>query len=258
MKYAFYTRKNRDDADRLKELIQKNISLSYIEDENDPDVVICIGGDGTFLEAVHKYIDKVDHVQFIPFMTGHVGFYIDFMPEDAILINHILEKKPFVIEIPLIEAVIDKDTYYAVNEFSLGQFAHASAYEIRINGELLESYYGSGLLISTTYGSSAYNRSVGGPIVDCELNAIILSKIAPITSRQYTSIAAPIVLSDDKVITLEYQTKHKNKYSQTLTADNRVYQFDNLSTITIKKSQKTVKLYTRDLVTYLKRIRKAY
>lgn len=257
MKYAFYTRKNRDDADKLKEVIKKNLNPELKEDEADPDIVICIGGDGTFLEAVHKYIDKVDKVKFIPFMTGHVGFYIDFMPEDAILINHIIEKKPNIIEIPLIEAEIDNEKYYAVNEFSLGQFAHASAYEIRIDGELLESYYGSGLLISTTYGSSAYNRSVGGPIVDNSLNAIILSKIAPITSRQYTSIAAPIVLNDDKVITLQYQTKHQYKYTQTLTADNRMYQSSNLSTITIKKSDKTVKLYTRELTTYLKRIRKA-
>ncbi len=257
MKYAFYTRKNRDDADKLKEVIKKNINPEYIENDIDPDIVICIGGDGTFLEAVSKYIDKVDKVAFIPFMTGHVGFYIDFLPEDAILINHILEKKPFIQELPLIEAEIDKEKYYAVNEFSLGQFAHASAFDIRVDNELLESYYGSGLLISTTYGSSAYNRSVGGPIVDNELNAIILSKIAPITSRQYTSIAAPIVLKDDKVITLEYKTKHKYKYLQTLTADNRVYTFDNLSTITIKKSQKSVKLYTRERFTYLKRIRKA-
>ncbi|MBE6133142.1 MAG: hypothetical protein E7178_00540 [Erysipelotrichaceae bacterium] len=257
MKYAFYTRKNRDDADKLKEIIKNNISINFIEDENNPDVVICIGGDGTFLEAVSKYIDIIDKVAFVPFMTGHLGFYIDFLPEDAKDINDILINKPHIQNLPLIEADIDNNVYYAVNEFSLGQFAHASAYDIRINDELLESYYGSGLLISTTYGSSAYNRSVGGPIVDNKLNAIILSKIAPITSRQYTSIAAPIVFNDDKVITLEYKVRHRTKYPQVLTADNRVYQFNELSTIIIKKSQKTVKLYTKDNYDYLKRVRKA-
>ena len=253
MKYTFYTRKNRDDADKLKTKIQEYLDKDFLEDIDDPDVVICIGGDGTFLEAVHKYINKLDKVLFIPFMTGHVGFYIDFMPEDASLINQIINSRKVLKEIPLIEAEVDGKTYYAVNEFSLGQFAHASAYDICVNGELLESYYGSGILLSTTYGSSAYNRSVGGPIVDGQLNAIILSKIAPITSRQYTSIASPLVLSDDKIITLEYKSRHQ----QTLTADNRVYVFDGLPLMTVKKSQKTVKLLTKDKYDYLKRIRKA-
>ena len=254
MKYSFYTRKNRDDADLLKERLKGCLDSSFKEDDNNPDIVICIGGDGTFLEAVHKYMNVIDKVTFLPFMTGHVGFYIDFLPEDAPLVNEIIEEKKQIIEVPLIEATIAGETYYAVNEFSLGQFAHASAYDISVDGELLESYYGSGILLSTTFGSSAYNRSVGGPIVDGKLNAIILSKIAPITSRQYTSIASPLVLSDDKVITLEYKSRHQ----QTLTADNRVYQFDNgLPLMSVKKSQKTVRVYTKSQIDYLKRIRKA-
>ena len=253
MKYAFYIRKNRDNAEILKERIKGFLDDSFVEDVDNPDLVICVGGDGTFLEAVHKYIDLIDKVTFIPFMTGHVGYYIDFLPEDAPSIKQIVKDTTQIINIPLIEAEIDNRKYYAVNEFSLGQFAHASAYDIYVDDKLLESYYGSGILLSTTYGSPAYNRSVGGPIVDDELNAIILSKIAPITSRHYTSIAAPIVLSDKKTITLEYKSRHH----QTLTADNRVYQFDNLPIMKVKKSQRTVKLYTKDKYDYLTRVRKA-
>ena len=122
-----------------------------------------------------------------------------------------------------------------------------------MNEEFLESYYGSGILFSTTYGSSAYNRSVGGPLVDTDLNAFVMSKIAPITSRQYTSIAAPMVFKDDKVIILKY----KNRRQQTLTADNRIVTFDALDQVVIRKSKKTVNLHTKDKFGYLQRIRKA-
>ena len=253
MKYAFYSRKNRPAAEDLRVQIKEYLDKSFIEDDENPDVIITIGGDGTFLEAVHKYIHLIDKVTFVPFMKGHVGYYIDFLPEDVSSINEIIADKAHIKEIPLIEAYIDGETYYAVNEFSLGQFAHASAYDITVDGELLESYYGSGILLSTTFGSSAYNRSVGGPIVDNNLNAIILSKIAPITARQYNSIAAPLVLSDDKIITLVYKSRHH----QTLTADNRVYHFDDLPPMTVRKSKRTVKLYTKDKFDGLKRIRKA-
>ena len=253
MRYAFYTRKYYNEAESLKERIRKSISPDFIEDEANPEILIPIGGDGTFLEVIHKYSDKLDNIVVIPFMTGHVGFYIDYFPEDAEKINEIIADSANIKKLPMLEAIVEGKTYYALNEFSLGQFAHASAYDIYMNEEFLESYYGSGILFSTTYGSSAYNRSVGGPLVDTDLNAFVMSKIAPITSRQYTSIAAPMVFKDDKVIILKY----KNRRQQTLTADNRIVTFDALDQVVIRKSKKTVQLHTKDKFGYLQRIRKA-
>ena len=253
MRYAFYTRKNYTEAESLKERIRSFLNKEHFEDNEHPDILIPIGGDGTFLEAIHKYVDQIDNIVVIPFMTGHVGFYIDYFPEDAENINEIIKDVENIKNVPMLEANIEGKTYYAVNEFSLGQFAHASAYDIYMNDEFLESYYGSGILFSTTYGSSAYNRSVGGPLIDTDLNAFVMSKIAPITSRQYNSIAAPMVFKDDKVIILKY----KNRRSQTLTADNRIMQFDALDQVVIRKSKKTIKLHTKDKFGYLQRIRKA-
>ena len=252
MKYAFYTKKNNDKIHEMLDKIKSTLDKDFIEDIVNPEIVFTIGGDGTLLEAIHHYIDKIDDIVFFPFMMGHIGFYIDFFPEDIDKINEIVKNKN-IRKIPMLEALIKDETYYAVNEFSLGQFAHASAYDIYVDDNLLESYYGSGILFSTTYGSSAYNRSVGGPLVDIDLNAFVMSKIAPITSRQYSSIAAPIVFSPNKIITLKYN----NRRHQTLTMDNQIQKFDDLETVIIKLSKRTVSIYTREKFAHLQRIRKA-
>ena len=66
-------------VEHLKKLLaEKKISL----DEEHPDVVISVGGDGTLLSAFHKYEKLIDSVRFIGVHTGHLGFYTDWRNYD--------------------------------------------------------------------------------------------------------------------------------------------------------------------------------
>lgn len=58
---------------KLREAIEAS-SVLQIDDEN-PDIVIAIGGDGTLMSAFHKYFDQIDHIGFVGIHTGHLGFY---------------------------------------------------------------------------------------------------------------------------------------------------------------------------------------
>ena len=87
MKYAVYFRKQDEVTLGIVDEIKKKIKLEY--DEINPDIVITVGGDGTIIRAVNKYINLVDKVIFFGVKTGHLGFYTNFTKDS---INELIEK----------------------------------------------------------------------------------------------------------------------------------------------------------------------
>src|SRR5690625_6966647 len=70
-----------------------DFSLTY--DMENPDLVISVGGDGTFLEAFHRYIDKLEKTAFIGVHTGHLGFYADWTSDEVEKLVIEIAKTPF-------------------------------------------------------------------------------------------------------------------------------------------------------------------
>ena len=88
---------SRDDSESIK--ISKDIQrylfnngLAYAD--KDPDIVCVVGGDGTFLTAIHKYINKLDQVVFAAVNTGTLGFFADYTVEelDQYRLGHLLSE----------------------------------------------------------------------------------------------------------------------------------------------------------------------
>ena len=74
----YYKQENQE----IVELIQKEAEkYGFILDDLNPEIVFSIGGDGTFLRAVHQYIDDIDDVTFIGINTGSLGFFYEFNKE---------------------------------------------------------------------------------------------------------------------------------------------------------------------------------
>ena len=74
---------------RIESELQAN---NYIKDQNDPELVVVIGGDGTFLMAVHQYMDKLDNIRFIGIHTGTLGFFTDYTDKELdVLFERIYE-----------------------------------------------------------------------------------------------------------------------------------------------------------------------
>ena len=67
---------------------------------------------------------------------------------------------------------------------------------------LLESYTGDGLLIATSFGSTAHNKSIGGSLVDNDLNTLQITPMAPINSEKYHTLTNPFLISQNKEISL--------------------------------------------------------
>lgn len=174
-------------------LIEKFDDLSSLSEM--PDLVLSVGGDGTFLETVLKVKDLGIPVAGVN--TGRLGFLANISEED---INHSLNLlfngDYEIIERSLLEITEPSNLFngsapVALNEITI-QKADLSMITISVfvDDTYLNTYWADGLIVSTATGSTAYNLSVGGPILSPEDESIIISPISP-----HNLTIRPIVLT---------------------------------------------------------------
>lgn len=184
----------------IKEALEK--TMTY--DENKPDLVISIGGDGTMLDACHRYMNLLKQTYFVGVHTGTLGFYTDYEHHDwEKLVADVESGKFNVDERNLLEVKTNSKTYYALNEMRLEENHRTMVCDVFINDEFLECFRGNGLCISTPSGSTAYNRSLGGSVIDASIPSIQLSEIAGIHHNAYRSLQSSLILDSHASITLK-------------------------------------------------------
>ncbi|MBK7709557.1 MAG: NAD(+)/NADH kinase [Bacteroidales bacterium] len=162
-----------------------------------PDLVLSVGGDGTFLETVLKIKDLDIPVAGVN--TGRMGFLANISEES---LNHSIDMlchgEYKTIERSLLE-IVEPSPFFngsssaALNEITI-QKADFSMITINvfIDEIYLNTYWADGLIISTATGSTAYNLSVGGPILSPEDQSFIISPIAP-----HNLTIRPIIVSGE-------------------------------------------------------------
>src|SRR5699024_8030948 len=93
--------------------------------------------------------------------------------------------------------------HFTLNEMVLReQELNTSKFKVLINDELLENYVGDGLLISTSFGSTAYNLSFGGSIIYNTFHTLQLTPIAPLNSKSYRRLLNSLIVPSDKIISI--------------------------------------------------------
>ena len=251
MKYAIYSRKKDEITLNLISEIKENIKLEY--DGANPDIVITVGGDGTFLRAVHHYIDNVCNIVFFGIKTGHLGFYSNYTKEN---INELFDKinnHTYEIEYhDLVKWECNGKSGYSLNEITIVNPTATQIVDVYIDKEKFETVRGTGLCISTTNGSTAYNKSLGGPVVDPKLDCIILSEMASINSNAYRSLNSSLVLSNNHKLEL------KSKNAMYLTSDHLKFEVDEENTVICYLADKKVKSGTNKQSLFIDRIKKSF
>lgn len=250
MKYAIVSRKD-SKSEQLKKAIMSKLPFEY--DEVDPDYVLSLGGDGTILRAVHKYSDIIDKVIFFGINTGKLGFYTDWQVDEIDKMCDIMINKGYDIETHSLLEWSSGDKYgYAINEVAIINPKATQVVDVFIGDNKLETCRCTGLCISTTNGSTAFNKSLGGPVVDPKLDAFILSEIAGINSNAYRSLGSPLVLSSNHILELRCHT------SFSLTSDQLQFDFPNNTSIKCWLSGKKIKFASSNKTLFIERIKKAF
>jgi NAD+ kinase len=217
-----------------------------------PDLVLSVGGDGTFLETVLKVGDF--GIPIAGVNTGRMGFLSN-ISEDEIgrSIDLLCEGEYEVVERTLIRVtnpsgLFGHESPVALNEITI-QKADPSMITINvyIDSTYLNTYWADGLIVSTATGSTAYNLSVGGPILSPEDKSIIIS---PISAHNMT--IRPIVLSGEGKLRMIVEGRSK-EYIATCDFRSRRLPFSEELHIERSLSRlKTVMLKGRDFYSTLR------
>ena len=208
MRIALYIKEELQESDIATYIISKISQHNFDIDQENPDFVLFVGGDGTFLRAVNEYIEQVDDIEFVGINEGSLGFYSDFVIDELDMLLDDLELGEFnVRHCRLLETDIAGEKILAVNEIRVENPFHTCIAKVYINDVYLETFRGNGLSVCTSNGSTAYNKSLGGSVIAMETNTMQLTEIAPINNRVYHSLNSSLVIDANSYITLEGEFK---------------------------------------------------
>jgi len=217
-----------------------------------PDLVLSVGGDGTFLETVLKVKDMGIPVAGVN--TGRMGFLANIPGEEiGRSVDQLCSNEYEIVERSLLEitkpsGLFEEYPATALNEITI-QKASLSMITIHVyvNEVMLNTYWADGLIISTATGSTAYNLSAGGPILTPADQNIIISPISP-----HNLTIRPIVLSGGSKLRMVMEGR-TDEYL--VTCDFRYRRLPIGEEISISQSGsklKTVMLYGRDFYSTLR------
>jgi NAD+ kinase len=164
------------------------VDLNKVTDnDQEIDLVILLGGDGTMLHGIQRFLHR--KAKFYSINYGTVGFLSNNKtPDHRTLLKDIASATPLTInplKIQIHSSNKEMITQYAVNEFSLlratGQAAHLKV--IVNNIVRIPSMIADGITVSTPIGSTAYNLSLGGPILPINSKMLAITPISPFRPR---------------------------------------------------------------------------
>ena len=172
------------------------------------DLVIVLGGDGTFLRASRElaYTD----LPILGINLGHKGFLAEIEIDQLNVSLQKLVDKEYKLKkrMMLYTEVLRKGKHFAssisLNDviISRGPFSRIINLDTYINNDFLETYPGDGIIIASPTGSTGYSLSAGGPVVNPDLNLLLITPICPHLLYQRS-----VVVNKDDVVTVIVTTK---------------------------------------------------
>lgn len=201
---------------------------------SDTDVFVSIGGDGTCLESLTFVRDRQIPVVGINF--GRLGFLTAASVGDESMewVDDLLAGRFSVERRDLLKLEMDSvpaDVYpYAFNEISVQRRgASMLSIDVKVDGLALPTYWADGLVVATPTGSTAYNLSVGGPIVSPSSKVLILSPIA-----SHNLNVRPLVFPAETQFEMVFRTRSEDAV---ITLDNRSFQVASGVSFRVRKAE---------------------
>ncbi|HHC80757.1 MAG TPA: NAD kinase [Flavobacteriia bacterium] len=226
----------------------------YTDLDNSIEVLLTVGGDGTFLRAV-TYVRDLN-IPVLGINIGRLGFLATIQKENIPeAIDLLLTKQYEVNERSLLTVSTNykntdlSEINFALNEISVSRRNTTSmvTVETYLDDEYLTSYWADGLIVATPTGSTGYSLSCGGPVITPQTKSLVLTPIAP-----HNLNARPLVIPDNTHIKLKIIAREKQAL---LSLDSRITTVESNTEIFIKKAAFTLKTIQLSQQTFLKTLR---
>lgn len=280
MNNVFIVRNDHEDSKRCEGLLREKFNSLGVDVNScytkDTKLIICIGGDGTFLRSVHSLGFPTQNI--VGINTGGLGFFQEIsIGELDDFIEAYVQGRYSVQALQCLQAsiVVDKAGDSADNEVQefrntdfidgdnvifnceredeskrvfkanfLNEITVKSVLpkpvhiDIYIGNQFIETFSGDGILAATSAGSTGYNYSLGGAIMDPRLSNIQLTPIAPISSTAYRAFTSSLLLPESEAIKI---VSHSND-GLVIAGDGFSSEFKNIKEINIELSPVSINL----------------
>lgn len=242
--YFFYEEQNKALLERMQPIyrILEEKGFTILNEPKNANSIISVGEDGTFLQALRKTGFRDDCLYAGVSITDETSFYCDFHIDQAEkAIEEITNTEIEVRKYPLIHVTVDHDTsFYCLNEFSLrSSLIKTFAVDVYIDDLHFETFRGDGLVVSTPTGSTAYNKSLHGAVIDPMLPCYQVSELASLNNNSYRTLGSPFLLSGNRALTLKI-VQNDNDYP-VMGMDNEALSIKHVDQIVIRLSEKGIK-----------------
>lgn len=200
----------------LRQYVSEKKILSSVKDTiqllKKTDVIISLGGDGTFLNTARLVGRK--QIPILGVNLGSLGFMSEVSPEEInIFLTDIIKGNYKIYDLCVVSAKAQSgQEFFGMNEIVIDKCNSIKMIEIEIyyNKEKVVNFVGDGVIVSTPTGSTGYSLSAGGPIISPYSKVFIITPICP-----HTLNFRPIIVPDDGTLIIKTLKKDKIR----LTAD---------------------------------------
>ncbi len=221
-----------------------------------PDCILVLGGDGTLLRAARNLLNQ--DIPLLGINLGTLGYLAEVeiaaIEEalDKLLADRFTREERMMLEGQVRRQDMAEQNY-ALNDIVISRCGSLQVltFQIYVNGQFLNSYSADGMIVATPTGSTGYNMSAGGPIVEPGASLLLLTPICP-----HTLNTRSIVLAPDDEIRIEIP-RGKDGQRQTVEASydgSHKVRLQTGDSIVIRRADKTtgiLKLNTESFLTVL-------
>ena len=250
------------------EKLGKNVSIELLDDEKiklnetaerfkegeQPDLVIVLGGDGTMLRAARDFMFV--SVPLLGVNLGSLGYLTEVEVENVIpALDKVLNGEYEIEERMMLEGTFVKAGHEAGHVRALNDISvlkadpfRAIGFDISVNGKFLKDYSADGVIVSSPTGSTGYNLSAGGPIVEPGADLLVLTPVSP-----HTLMTRSIILSPKDMVEIKLKKPNGGgKYEALASADAAgKHHLESGDSFVVKRSEKRTKFVKVNSVSFL-------
>ena len=234
------------------ELPQTGISKTAVVEQ--ADVLLVLGGDGTLLSAAHT--PQIENVPILAINIGTLGFLTDASLDELYpTLKATLAGAYRVEHRMMLEVVVDRQGFpqpfraFALNDVVIRHYTRLIELDAYVDGELFIPYNADGLIIATPSGSTGYSLSCAGTIISPQLEAILLTPIAP-----HSLTVRPFIADGDAEITVKMRAAYQN-VDVFVDAQRETHSLTAGAVIKVEKAERTIQLIRSQHHSYYRALR---
>ena len=218
------------------------------------DVLLVLGGDGTLLSAAHT--PQIENVPILAINIGTLGFLTDASLDELYpTLKATLAGEYRVEHRMMLEVVVDRQGFpqpfraFALNDVVIRHYTRLIELDAYVDGELFIPYNADGLIIATPSGSTGYSLSCAGTIISPQLEAILLTPIAP-----HSLTVRPFIADGNAEITVKMRAAYQN-VDVFVDGQRETHSLTAGAVIKVERAERTIQLIRSQHHSYYKALR---